>query len=92
MVLATTLFYFESYKKEIAVKSLYGYSNFQIYKKLFSIVSAEGGLFIIYSLLQPDTTILLEALIFYFIIEVIVILITTHQLKKGIILDVLKGE
>lgn len=92
MVLATTIFYFESYKKEIAVKSLYGYSNFKIYKRLFSIVSAEALLFTIYSLLQPNTVILLEALLFYFIIEVVVILIITHQLKKGLILDVLKGE
>lgn len=38
MILTTTVFYFETYKKKIAVKRLYGISFFVTYKTLFAIV------------------------------------------------------
>lgn len=92
MILATTFFYFESYKKKIAVKYLYGASYWSTYKYLFTLIILQGGIFVIYGLRQQNRIIILEALLLYFIIEIIITLIISKKLQKHLILNFLKGE
>ncbi|WP_251712929.1 DUF1430 domain-containing protein [Lactococcus ileimucosae] len=92
MLLATTLFYFETYKKNSAVKNLYGTSFYKTYRPLFAIILLQGGLFLIYALTQTNQTVTLQALLFFLFIEIIVIIVILVKLQKGLLLDVLKGE
>ncbi|MFC4652874.1 DUF1430 domain-containing protein [Lactococcus nasutitermitis] len=92
MILATTVFYFENYKKKIAVKRLYGISFFSTYKSLFVLVISQGILYFAYALTQSDVAVTLEALMFYFIIEILIITLILIKLQKHLFLNVLKGE
>ena len=92
MILATTIFYFETYKKKIAVKNLYGASFFNIYKSLFTLVFCQAVVFLAYAMTQSDKLVTAEALGIYFIIEISIIALVLRHLKKNLLLDVLKGE
>ncbi|WP_428815270.1 DUF1430 domain-containing protein [Lactococcus lactis] len=92
MILATTLFYFETYKKKIAVKRLYGISFFVTYKTLFAIVLVQGSLYFAFALSQRDVNITLEGLGIYFVLEILIIILILLKLQKGLFLNVLKGE
>lgn len=92
MILATTTFYFETYKKKIAVKRLYGMSFFETYKSLFGIVVVQGTLYFVFALVQTNVGITLEALGIYFVLEILIIILILLKLQKGLFLNVLKGE
>lgn len=92
MILATTLFYFETYKKKIAVKRLYGISFFVTYRSLFTIVFVQGLLYFAFALTRSNVNITLEALGIYFVLEILIIILILLKLQKGLFLNVLKGE
>ncbi|MDN6391456.1 MAG: DUF1430 domain-containing protein, partial [Lactococcus lactis] len=92
MILATTLFYFETYKKKIAVKRLYGISFFVTYRSLFIIVFVQGLLYFAFALTRSNVNITLEALGIYFVLEILIIILIMLKLQKGLFLNVLKGE
>ena len=92
MILTTTVFYFETYKKKIAVKRLYGISFFVTYKTLFAIVLVQGSLYFAFALSQRDVNITLEGLGIYFVLEILIIILILLKLQKGLFLNVLKGE
>lgn len=69
MLLATTLFYFETYKKNIAVKNLYGASFYKTYRPLFAIILLQGGLFLIYAFKQAEQTVILQTLLFFSLLK-----------------------
>lgn len=92
MILATTLFYFETYKKKIAVKRLYGISFFVTYRSLFAIVFVQGLLYFAFALTRSNVNITLEALGIYFVLEILIIILILLKLQKGLFLNVLKGE
>ena len=84
MILTTTVFYFETYKKKIAVKRLYGISFFVTYKTLFAIVLVQGSLYFAFALSQRDVNITLEGLGIYFVLEILIIILIRlkHQKKS----------
>lgn len=92
MILATTLFYFETYKKKIAVKRLYGISFFVTYRSLFTIVFVQGLLYFAFALTRSNVNITLEALGIYFVLEILIIILILLKLQKRLFLNVLKGE
>ncbi|WP_282800370.1 DUF1430 domain-containing protein [Lactococcus lactis] len=92
MILATTLFYFETYKKKIAVKRLYGISFFVTYRSLFTVVFVQGLLYFAFALTRSNVNITLEALGIYFVLEILIIILILLKLQKGLFLNVLKGE
>lgn len=92
MILATTLFYFETYKKKVAVKRLYGISFFVTYRSLFTIVFVQGLLYFAFALTRSNVNITLEALGIYFVLEILIIILILLKLQKGLFLNVLKGE
>ena len=92
MILSTTFFYFEFYKKKIAVSYLYGMSYLRTYKSLFVLLSIQGLIFLIYGALQQNRIIILEALLLYFMIEIIITILLSKKLQKKLMLNFLKGE
>lgn len=92
MILSTTFFYFEFYKKKIAVSYLYGMSYLRTYKSLFVLLSIQGLIFLIYGALQQNRIIILEALLLYFMIEIIITIWLSKKLQKKLMLNFLKGE
>ena len=56
------------------------------------LLSIQGLIFLIYGALQQNRIIILEALLLYFMIEIIITIWLSKKLQKKLMLNFLKGE
>lgn len=92
MVLITSTFYIRVYKKKIAIARLQGVSFVRTYRELFLVLILQYGTFYLYSLTQNNSVYIIEAFLFYFVIEIVILLGIFYKLEKTLLLDTLKGE
>jgi hypothetical protein len=92
MIVATIAAYFNTYRKNIAIKRLNGASWIKTHGLLMGAIVAQYILYFSYSILTGFNPLIVELFIIYFVFELFILLSLIRKLEKQMLVSVLKGE